>query len=165
MSALKAGEIAPDFSLPTVDGKRFSLADALRRGPVVLAFFKISCPVCQYELPFLERMYAEYKGKSVTVVGVSQNAKQDTQGFLKQYGISFPTALDDRGTYEVSNAYGITHVPTIFYISAAGEIEISSVGWSRSDVAEISSRLAETLKAPRASVFRPGEDVPELRAG
>jgi peroxiredoxin len=165
MPALTAGKIAPDFSLPTVQDRQFSLSHALESGPVVLAFFKISCPVCQYALPFLERMYRHYMGKGVTFVGVSQNPKQDTRAFLKQYGISFPTVLDDARKYEVSNAYGLTNVPTLFYISAEGEIEISSVGWSRADVAEINGRLAEVLNAPRATVFRPGEDIAELRAG
>lgn len=165
MPALTAGRIAPDFSLPTVDGHTFSLAEALRRGPVVLAFFKISCPVCQYALPFLERMYREYGAKDVSIVGISQNSMPDTKSFLKEYSISFPTLLDDTRAYPVSNSYGITNVPTVFYISADGGIEISSVGWSRSDMTEINTRLARALKAPRAALFRPGEDVPELRAG
>ena len=57
MPALEAGIVAPDFILPTVDGKQVSLAQALKKGPVVLAFFKISCPVCQYAFPYFERLY------------------------------------------------------------------------------------------------------------
>ena len=44
MAALKAGAKAPDFTLSTLDGKPFSLAQKLSEGPVVLAFFKVSCP-------------------------------------------------------------------------------------------------------------------------
>ena len=57
MATLKAGTSAPDFTLPTIDGKKFSLRDALARGPVLAAFFKVSCPTCQYAFPFLERIY------------------------------------------------------------------------------------------------------------
>src|SRR5207302_107770 len=39
MPALSPGTAAPDFTLPTVDGKQFSLKDALTKGPVVAAFF------------------------------------------------------------------------------------------------------------------------------
>jgi len=53
MAALSAGISAPEFNLPTIKGERFSLREALARGPVVAAFFKISCPVCQYAFPFL----------------------------------------------------------------------------------------------------------------
>jgi peroxiredoxin len=165
MPALTAGKIAPDFSLPTVDGQKFSLAEALKRGPVVLAFFKISCPVCQYALPMLERVFRQYKEKGVSIVGISQNPQADTLSFLREYGITFSNLLDDTRKYPVSNAYGLTNVPTLFYISPDGEIEICSVGWSRTDVADINARLAGVLKTPEAAVFKPGEDIPELRAG
>ena len=63
MAALDRGTTAPDFSLPTIDGKQFSLREALTHGPVVAAFFKISCPTCQYAFPFLQRIY-EAQGNS-----------------------------------------------------------------------------------------------------
>ena len=53
MAALTAGTSSPDFKLQTMNGQQFSLRDALAKGPVVAAFFKISCPVCQYAFPFL----------------------------------------------------------------------------------------------------------------
>ncbi len=57
MSTLSAGVRAPDFTLSTIDGHQVSLHQALKKGPVVLAFFKVSCPVCQYAFPYFERMY------------------------------------------------------------------------------------------------------------
>ena len=47
MPALDTGVMAPDFTLPTIDGEQVSLKEALQKGPVLLAFFKVSCPVCQ----------------------------------------------------------------------------------------------------------------------
>ena len=72
MTALATGTKAPDFTLNSLDGKQFSLADTLSRGPVVLAFFKVSCPTCQYAFPFFERLYQAYARKGVTLVGISQ---------------------------------------------------------------------------------------------
>ena len=141
MAALTAGTSAPDFKLQTMDGSHFSLSDALKRGPVVAAFFKISCPVCQYAFPFLERIYKAHGGKNVTIVGVSQNSKKDTVGFIKEYGVTFPVLLDDTNTYPVSNAYGLTNVPTVFYVAASGEIEISSVSWSKADIEAVNRKL------------------------
>ncbi|HEY1264652.1 MAG TPA: redoxin domain-containing protein, partial [Terriglobales bacterium] len=71
MPALAIGRSAPDFSLTAMDGSKFSLGGALTRGPVVAAFFKISCPVCQYAFPFLERIYRSHAGSKVTIVGIS----------------------------------------------------------------------------------------------
>src|SRR6266436_3016146 len=111
MAALTAGTSAPDFKLQTMDGKQFSLQDALTRGPVLAAFFKISCPVCQYAFPFLERIYKAYGAKGVSIVGISQNDRKGTAAFNKEYGITFPALLDDTDFYPVSNAYGLTNVP------------------------------------------------------
>jgi peroxiredoxin len=165
MAALTAGTSAPDFKLQTMDGKEFSLREALSRGPVVAAFFKISCPVCQYTFPFLERIYKAHVGKNVTIVGVSQNGKKETAAFAKEYGVTFPILLDDTDTYPVSNAYGLTNVPTTFWIAPDGEIEISSVGWDRKEIEEINRKAAETNGEGIKPVFRPGEQIPDFRAG
>lgn len=165
MAALESGTTAPDFTLPAMDGKQFSLKDALARGPVVAAFFKISCPVCQYAFPFLERIYRMYGGKSVTIVGISQNTKKDTAMFIKEYGVTFPVLLDDTDNYPVSNAYGLTNVPTVFWIDGDGAIEISSVGWVRQDVQDIAAKAAQSTAGVIESVFKAGEDVPAYRPG
>lgn len=165
MAALTAGTAAPDFTLQTTDGKRFSLRDALSRGPVVAAFFKVSCPVCQYAFPFLERIYKAHGGKNVSIVGISQNDKKDTAAFAKEFGVTFPILLDDTKTYPVSNAYGLTNVPSIFWIAPDGEIEVSSVGWERKEIEEINRRAAEMSGAGPKPVFRSDEEIPDYRPG
>ncbi len=165
MSALAIGTKAPEFELKTLDGKLFSLSDELARGPVVLAFFKVSCPTCQYAFPFLERLYKAYGHKGVALVGISQNNAKDTAAFIKSFGITFPLLLDDKDSYPVSNAYGLTNVPSIFWIAQDGEIEVSSVGWLKADFQEINRRMAEAGKTAPAAVFKPGEDVRDFQAG
>jgi len=155
---------APQASLPAMDGSSFSLLKALSGGPLVLAFFKISCPVCQFTLPYLERIYQAHRGK-VNIVAVSQNTRNDTAFFTREFGITFPVLLDDTSSYPVSNAYGLTHVPTLFLISPAGKIELDTVGWSRADMEQINRRLAESSAAKVAPLFRPGEDVPAFKSG
>lgn len=165
MSALAIGKKAPGFSLRTLDKRDFSLEQELARGPVVLAFFKVSCPTCQYAFPFLERLYKAYGNKGVAIVGISQNDAKETAAFLKEFGVTFPVLLDEIGKYPVSNAYGLTNVPTIFWIAQDGEIEVSSVGWVKADFEQINRKLAEAGKATAAVVFKPGEDVRDFRAG
>ncbi|HSY93648.1 MAG TPA: TlpA disulfide reductase family protein [Candidatus Binatus sp.] len=165
MTALATGTKAPEFELKTLDGKPFSLSDQLAHGPVVLVFFKVSCPTCQYALPFYERLYKAYGRNGVTLVGISQNGTKDTAAFNKEFGVTFPVLLDDTNSYPVSNAYGLTNVPTIFWIEQDGEIEVSSVGWLKADFEEINRRMAEPGKSAPAVVFKPGEDVRDFRAG
>jgi len=114
MAALATGTRAPDFELKTLGGKRFSLSEELARGPVVLAFFKVSCPICQFAFPYLERLHKAYRQKGYALVGVSQNTAEESAAFNKEFGVTFPVLLDDTRTYPVSNAYGLTNVPTVF---------------------------------------------------
>jgi peroxiredoxin len=165
MAALVPGTHAPDFILHSMDDQVFSLGDALARGSVIAAFFKISCPTCQYALPFLQRIFETHGNKTVTIIGISQNAKKDTTAFLKQYGITFPVLLDDTATYPVSNAYGLTNVPTIFRIAQDGEIEVSSVGWIRKEMEELNQRAAQASSEAIRPLFRADEHIPDFRAG
>jgi len=173
MAALPAGTKAPDFSLPAVvdrraDGKnggKFSLQSALTQGPVLAAFFKVSCPVCQYTFPFLERIHQAHGDKKITVVGISQNDQRGTSAFLEEYGVSFPTLLDDPNGYAVSNAYGLTNVPTLFLIRQDGKIEISSVGWVKQEVEDINRKLAAAQQTALPPIFQPGEDIADFRPG
>jgi peroxiredoxin len=165
MAALAPGTHAPDFILHSMDDKVFSLQEAMARGPVIAAFFKISCPTCQYALPFLQRIYDTHRNKTVTIIGISQNGKKDTSAFLRQYGITFPVLLDDTATYPVSNAYGLTNVPTIFWIAQDGEIEISSVGWIRKEMEELNQRAAQASSEAIKPLFRVEEHIVDFRAG
>jgi peroxiredoxin len=165
MSALAAGTAAPSFELPAMDGSNFSLPEALARGPVLAIFFKISCPVCQYAFPYFERIYKTYGGKQVSIVGISQNDKPDTAAFLKKYGVTFPVFLDDPKTYPASNAYGLTNVPTAFWISEGGTIEISSVGWSRPEFEEMASKAASATGDAPHPIFQPTEKIADFRPG
>lgn len=165
MAALTAGTQAPEISLPAIDGSRFSLQDALKRGPVLAAFFKVSCPVCQYALPYVERLHKTYGDQRVTIVGISQDSQRDTAAFLKEYGVTFRTVLDDPNGYAVSNAYGLTNVPSLFLIGQDGGIEITSVGWVKQEVEDMDRKLAGAQPAPPRPLFQPGEQVSDFRAG
>jgi peroxiredoxin len=165
MTALAMGTKAPMFDLKTLDGKRVSLVDELAHGPVVLAFFKVSCPTCQYALPFLERLHKAYGHKGVAIYGVSQNDAKDTAAFIQEFGITFPILLDDTRSYPVSNAYGLTNVPTLFWVAEDGEIEVSSVGWLKGEFEEINRKMAEAGKVAPVAIFKPKEEVLDFRAG
>lgn len=166
MRALEAGVSAPEIKLPLMGGEEFSLNQARKRGPVVLAFFKVNCPVCQLAFPFLERIYKAYSGShKFTLVGVSQNDASETKAFNREFGITFPMLLDDTRKYPASNAYGLTNVPSTFLISPEGEVEFSSVSWSKKDFEELNQKLAEISGASPAKLFKPGEQVPDFRPG
>jgi peroxiredoxin len=166
MPALEAGVQAPEIELQYLDGKKFSLKEERKKGPVVAVFFKVSCPVCQMALPYLDRIYKAYaKSGAFTFVGVSQDNAADTKTFNRQLNITFPVLLDPMSKYPVSNAYGLTNVPTVFLISPEGEIEFATVSWSKADVEQLNRRLASVSDTTAAQIFLPGEKVAEYKPG
>ena len=164
--ALPSAVSAPDFALTSTTGKAVILSDILKRGPAVLAFFKISCPVCQYAFPYIERMWQVHRTEPVTFLGISQDPLADTLAFMKQYGITFPVVLDEAPRYIASNAYKLTNVPTVYLVDRDGEIQVSSVGWLRKELEEINLKLSMMDPAQQQfPIFKPGEDVAEFKAG
>jgi len=166
MTNIVVGNTAPGFSLKGLDGSDYSLGKLLERGPVVAAFFKISCPVCQFTFPYLERLYKRYGGDGVTFLGVSQDDASATKDFAKEFGVTFPMVLDqnEKG-YPASNAYGLTNVPTIFLIESDGTVKISCLGFDKKDLESIAAELAERKKIAQSALFRPDESVPAHKPG
>lgn len=166
MSALVAGVLAPEIELHYLDGRKFSLKEERKKGPVVAVFFKVSCPVCHMALPYLDRIFKAYaKTGTFTFVGVSQDNAADTKAFNRQFNISFPVVLDPAGKYPASNAYKLTNVPTTFLISPEGEIDFATVSWSKADVDQLNRRLASVSNVAAAQIFQPGENVSEFKPG
>ena len=166
MPALEAGVLAPEIELQYLDGRKFSLKDARKKGPVVAVFFKVSSPVCQMAFPYLDRIFKAYaQSGAFTFVGVSQDNAADTQVFNRQFNISFPVVLDPAGKYPASNAYKLTNVPTTFLISPEGEIDFATVSWSKADVEQLNRRLASASNVSTAQIFLPGENVSEFKPG
>jgi peroxiredoxin len=164
LTHIEAGNAAPRFSLKDLDGKEQSLDSLLDRGPVVLAFFKISCPVCQFTFPFLQRISERFTGRSAPVVGISQDDARSTKEFNQEYGVTFPTLFDDT-SYSVSNTYGLTNVPTVFLVASDGTVKVSCMGFDKAALEKIAGELAQHQRVSSAPLFRSDEVVPDFKPG
>jgi peroxiredoxin len=153
---LETGVRAPSFRLKNLDGGQHSLQDILTRGPALLAFFKVSCPVCQLAFPYLERLAG---GSSLQIIGISQDDDRSTRSFNQRWGVTFPTLLDQsEENYLASNAYGISSVPSLFLVEKSGEVTKSFSGFSKRDLEALGERAG-------VKPFGPGDNVPEFKAG
>lgn len=153
---LSAGMHAPAFELKALDGQRRSLASLLETGPVLAAFFKVSCPVCQFTFPFLERLAAN---DAAQFIGISQDDAAPTAAFNARFGVTFPIFLDEgKEGYPVSNAFGISSVPSLFLIETDGTISKAFHGFSKKDIEELAQRV-------NVAAFRENETVPAWKAG
>jgi peroxiredoxin len=155
-SMLMAGAQAPAVRLRAADGGEVAVQTLASEGPVLLAFYKGSCPVCQLTLPYLER--ARDNGK-VRIVCVSQDDAGEASDFARAFRLKMPMMRDERGQgYPASNAFGITHVPTMFQIEPDGSISHAWTGWSKADMEKLGKRTG-------VEVIAPGEQVPAFRPG
>lgn len=152
---LSAGDAAPDFTLPDLQGNQRSLKEFTENKPALIVLYKMSCPVCQKTLPFLERLA---QSDNLELVAISQDDAEGAEEFRAAFGITFATLLDDQRSYPVSNAFGITHVPSMFLVEPGGQIAMAVAGFSKKDLESVAA-IAGT------PIFLPGENVPAWKAG
>jgi peroxiredoxin len=153
---LSPGDLAPGFRLERLEGGEVSLSDLLPAGPILLVFYKVSCPVCQMTLPYLERIHA---ASAMPIYAISQNDAADSREFNEEFGITIPTLLDnEEANFPASNAYGISHVPSTFLIGTDGKILKAVESWNRSELEAIASGVGVRL-------VQATDNVPGFRSG
>ncbi len=110
-------EMAPEFSLKDLSGKNVRLSDY--KGKVVLVNFWASwCPPCKMEIPGFQKVYAAYKDRGFTIVGISTD--DVSQSFIKDMGMTYPVVMaDDKVIIDYGNIYSI---PTSFLVGRDGRI-------------------------------------------
>jgi peroxiredoxin len=152
---LETGATAPAVSLADAAGARSSLDSLLSAGPVLLAFFKVSCPVCQLTLPFLDRL----AGGNVQIIPVSQDDAAATARFAREFGVHVPMLFDrEEDGYPASNAFGLTTVPSVFLIEQDRRISWDLVGFSKTQLERLAARIGRPI-------FTAADMVPALKAG
>ncbi len=122
---------APDFTLPTTDGKTIKLS-SLKGKVVILDFWATWCPPCRKGIPELVEFKKKYGNKGVEIIGISvdtdggRDTKSDVVPFVKEYKINYPVAYF---TQAVTQMYGgIESIPTMFIIDKQGKIAGRFVG-------------------------------------
>ena len=104
--AVKAGDVAPDFTLTDQDGVSVSLKDLLANGPLVVSFYRgVWCPYCNIELKALEEEINEIHSRGAQLIAVSMQGAADSRKSQRDNGVSFPILTDKGG--EVANQFGI----------------------------------------------------------
>jgi peroxiredoxin len=120
------GQLAPDFTLNTSEGKTVKLS-RLRGQPVVINFWATWCAICRGELPALESAYTTYHDQGVTLLGVDVREDAATvQPFAAQNGMTFPLPLDADGA--VSDLYQVRGIPTTLFVDASGVVRVRHLG-------------------------------------
>ncbi len=104
--ARKAGDVAPSFSLKDPEGNVVNSSDLLKRGPLVLSFYRgIWCPYCNMELQALEAAKPEFDKYGASLIAISPQTTPNSRKSVRQNKLSFPILSDVKG--KVGAAFGL----------------------------------------------------------
>ena len=148
--ALNRGDRAPPFALQSVAGAtvRFPADPGT---PLVIRFWADWCPYCYQEMRDVGPTAARLAPRGLVVVAVNagqERAKVDA--FVAKLGIAYPVLVDESGA--TARAYGVSALPTTFFVAADGRIHNKLVG--EADAATF-ERLAQELLAAEPERGRP----------
>jgi peroxiredoxin len=128
-AALKPNDTAPTFTLRDIEGKDFNLSDhagSTRKengNGIILSFFASWCVGCKNELPLINSLVDELKGKGIKVVIVDIKEDFNTiDSFLSELKVDKPIVLSDLHG-KIAELYGVRFLPVTFFIGADGTVK------------------------------------------
>ena len=147
------GDRAPTFILPDVATGE-DVTNPWTEGPVVLAFFKVSCPVCRMAAPKVQAL----ADGGLRVIAIGEDAPAALASYAERYGQRVRTVSEPR-PYRVSDAYGLTSVPTLVLVGGDGVVRDKVVAWDRIRWNALSTA------AGGPPVSKEGDGLPSFRPG
>ena len=147
-ASLATSSMAPDFTLPSLDGKEMKLSD-LRGKAVLLNFWATWCGPCKIEMPWFVDLQNQYGGRGLQIVGVAMDdaSKEDIAKFAKDMGVNYPILI---GKEAVGDEYGgVPALPESFFIGRDGKVVDKIIGLKGK--AEIEDTIKKMLNSPAAT--------------
>lgn len=134
---------APDFTVQDADGNDVALSSLFGK-PMVLNFWASWCSPCKSEMPTFNSVYQELNGEvtfvMVDLVGGRETA-ENGKAYVEQQGFTFPVYFDN--SQQAATAYGISSIPTTFFIDKDGMVVSYQRGAMSEDVLKSGIALAQ----------------------
>lgn len=121
---LKAGDEAPDFELPTLDGKTVKLSD-LRGKYILLDFWATWCGPCIGETPNLKDIYATFgEDPRFAMIALSHDRNEDApRSYAEKHNLGWTqTFLSGESKSRITSQYGVRSIPRFFLIAPDGRV-------------------------------------------
>jgi len=126
------GSPAPLFEAVDTEGNAFSLAEALKERPVLIAFWSLFCATCRDELPILEQEQAKYRDKvQFVTVNLDEAPRAKTvKGFAKQQGFTMRMLLNkvEGREFNIDGAFKIKATPALYLVNRDGMVAYGHYG-------------------------------------
>lgn len=127
---LKPGTPAPDFQLPTPDGKTVKFSEFAKGKYVVVDFWASWCPDCRKDLPEIIRFYNKFHKDGVEFLGVSFDTdKEKWTDYIAKSGVPYTQVSEMKrmNNSDVAKAYGVRWIPSVYLIGPDGKVLVSTV--------------------------------------
>lgn len=123
------GDLAPNFTLKTLDGQELSLQNFFGK-KILLNFWASWCGPCLQEIPHIQDVYEKSKETDIVVLTVNLTFGKETEevvrNFVKERELTFPVLLDQSG--KVMKEYEVISIPTSYFINTNGVIQHKYIG-------------------------------------
>ena len=125
-TAPEIGNMAPNFTLNSIDGGTVTLND-LQGRPVMVNFWATWCVPCVGEMPHIQAVYDKYSTQEAVIITINtRQSAEAAKAFIASHGFNFPVLVDSQG--KVAQDYRIAGIPMTFFIDAKGVIKAIKLG-------------------------------------
>jgi cytochrome c biogenesis protein CcmG/thiol:disulfide interchange protein DsbE len=141
----RLGLRAPDYHVQRLGGDSVGLRTAYAGHVTLINIWATWCGPCKEEMPSLERLYEDYRGRGfrVAATSIDTDAPEPVLAYAREMGLSFDILHDRSG--EIQQAYQTVGVPESFLIDRHGRITYMALGAETWDSPESRQRIERLL--------------------
>jgi thiol-disulfide isomerase/thioredoxin len=139
-----SGQPAPQFSLPNLDGKQVNLKDFSNK-VVIIDFWATWCGPCREEIPHLNKLYEDYRGKGLEIIGISMDTDEpeSIKKFTKEFRMEYTVVIGNEGVAQ--DFGGLLGYPTTIILDRSGKMVKRFTGFQPSFLPEMEKTLGRLL--------------------
>ena len=136
-----------DFKLKNLENERKSYSELKGEKLTILDFWATWCKPCLKAIPKLIKLYEEFSGQGVEVIGISVDSPRNVQKvkpFAKSLGINYPVLLDLNG--EVMTKLNVSVMPTLLLVDSTDQIVLVHQGYRPGDEKYLEEEIKKILQ-------------------
>jgi thiol-disulfide isomerase/thioredoxin len=113
-------DVKPGDPLPSLSLNYLGQQPELTGKPVLVEFWATWCPPCRKSIPHLNEVYAKYKDKGLTIVGITNEDEATVKKFQEKIPMTYNVAIN--ASQQLLQQFGVEGIPTAFLVDKSGKV-------------------------------------------